>query len=189
MKKIIPGVLLTILLLCGCGGGSTEEAQQAQQHYAQLQSAQLEAELCCHLETERRSFTVSCTWEREQGASTTITAPESLAGLTASVSGQELTVSYAGLSLSAGSLRDIVPANTLPWLLRALSEGYLLEAGREELDGEDCLRLALDNSTSGGGKLLCTVWLRRTDALPVYAEFSQDGRLLLSARLLSFTSS
>lgn len=189
MKKIIPGVLLTILLLCGCGGGSTEEAQEAQRHYAQLQGACLEAELCCHLETESRSFTVSCNWQRDQGASTTVTAPEHLAGLTASVSGQELTVSYDGIALSAGALWDIVPANALPWLLRALSEGYLLEAGRETLEGEDCLRLSLDNSLSGGGKLLCTVWLRRADLLPLYAEFSQDGRMVLTARLLSFTSS
>lgn len=188
MKYRILWPLLLVLLLSGCAGGSGE-AESLLAPYRTLQSAQLEAELCCHLETERRSFSVCCTWEREQGASTTITAPESLAGLTASVSGQELTVSYEGLSLSAGSLRDIVPANALPWLLRALAEGYLLEAGRESLDGEDCLRLALDNSTPSGGKLLCTVWLRRADALPVYAEFSQDGRLLLSARLLSFTSS
>ena len=71
-------------------------------------------------------------------------------------------------------------------LLRAMEEGYLAEAGRETLDGVDCLRLALD-TTAPGGKVLCTVWLGG-DGAPLYAEFSQDSRVVLTARLLSFTS-
>ena len=52
----------------------------------------------------------------------------------------------------------MAPANCLPWLLHAVAEGYLVDAGRETLDGADCLRLALD-TTAPGGKVLCTVWL------------------------------
>ena len=91
-----------------------------------------------------------------------------------------------GAALSAGSLRDVAPANCLPWLLHAVAEGYLAEAGRETLDGADCLRLALD-TTAPGGKVLCTVWLDGGGA-PLYAEFTQDSRVVLTARLLSFTS-
>ena len=134
---------------------------------------------------ENRTFTVSCDWT-PTGAGTTVTGPEDLAGLTASVSGEDLTVSYDGAALSAGSLRDVAPANCLPWLLRAMEEGYLVEAGQETLEGLDCLRLALD-TTAPGGKVLCTVWLGG-DGAPLYAEFSQDSRVVLTARLLSFTS-
>ena len=102
----------------------------------------MEAEITCHLETENRTFTVSCDWT-PTGAGTTVTGPEDLAGLTASVSGEDLTVSYDGAALSAGSLRDVAPANCLPWLLRAMEEGYLVDAGQETLEGLDCLRLAL----------------------------------------------
>lgn len=38
-----------------------------------------------------------------------------------------------------------------------------------------------------GGKVLCTVWLDGGGA-PLYAEFTQDSRVVLTARLLSFTS-
>ena len=89
-------------------------------------------------------------------------------------------------TVSAGSLRDVAPANCLPWLLRAMEEGYLVDAGQETLEGLDCLRLALD-TTAPGGKVLCTVWLGG-DGAPLYAEFSQDSRVVLTARLLSFTS-
>ena len=71
-------------------------------------------------------------------------------------------------------------------LLRAMEEGYLVDAGQETLEGLDCLRLALD-TTAPGGKVLCTVWLGG-DGAPLYAEFSQDSRVVLTARLLSFTS-
>lgn len=187
MKRSIVCALLAALLLCGCGGG--EEAEAARRPYQVLQSVQMEAELCCHLETESRSFTVRCDWDRDRGAGTTVTAPEELAGLTATLSGEALQLDYAGELWDAGSLRDIVPANCLPWLLRALAEGYLLESGREELEGEDCLRLSLDTTAPSGGKVLCSIWLRRADGVPCYAEFSQDGRVVLTARLLSFTSS
>lgn len=185
MKKCLVWLLAAALLLAGCGKKTTSQAESLRQRYREMQTVQMEAEITCHLETENRTFTVSCDWT-PTGAGTTVTAPEALAGLTASVSGEDLTVSYDGAALSAGSLRDVAPANCLPWLLHAVAEGYLAEAGRETLDGADCLRLALD-TTAAGGKVLCTVWLDGGGA-PLYAEFTQDSRVVLTARLLSFTS-
>ena len=178
-------VLAVLALLAGCGKKTASQAESLRQRYREMQAAHMEAEITCHLETENRTFTVSCDWT-PTGAGTTVTGPEDLAGLTASVSGEDLTVSYDGAALSAGSLRDVAPANCLPWLLRAMEEGYLVEAGQETLEGLDCLRLALD-TTAPGGKVLCTVWLGG-DGAPLYAEFSQDSRVVLTARLLSFTS-
>lgn len=185
MKKCLVWLLAAALLLAGCGKKTASQAESLRQRYREMQAAHMEAEITCHLETENRTFTVSCDWP-PTGAGTTVTGPEDLAGLTASVSGEELTVSYDGAALSAGSLRDVAPANCLPWLLRAMEEGYLVDAGQETLEGLDCLRLALD-TTAPGGKVLCTVWLGG-DGAPLYAEFSQDSRVVLTARLLSFTS-
>ena len=185
MKKCLVWLLAAALLLAGCGKKTASQAESLRQRYREMQAAHMEAEITCHLETENRTFTVSCDWT-PTGAGTTVTGPEALAGLTASVSGEDLTVSYDGAALSAGSLRDVAPANCLPWLLHAVAEGYLAEAGRETLDGADCLRLALD-TTAAGGKVLCTVWLDGGGA-PLYAEFTQDSRVVLTARLLSFTS-
>ena len=185
MKKCLVWLLAAALLLAGCGKKAASQAESLRQRYREMQAAHMEAEITCHLETENRTFTVSCDWT-PTGAGTTVTGPEDLAGLTASVSGEDLTVSYDGAALSAGSLRDVAPANCLPWLLRAMEEGYLVDAGQETLEGLDCLRLALD-TTAPGGKVLCTVWLGG-DGGPLYAEFSQDSRVVLTARLLSFTS-
>lgn len=185
MKKCLVWLLAAALLLTSCGKKTASQAESLRQRYRELQTARMEAEITCHLETEQRTYTVQCQWDRA-GARTTVTGPEDLAGLTASVSGEDLTVSYDGAALSAGSLRDLAPANCLPWLMRATEEGYLVDAGQETLEELDCLRLALD-TTAPGGKVLCTVWLGG-DGAPLYAEFSQDSRVVLTARLLSFTS-
>ena len=186
MKKCLVWLLAAALLLAGCGKKTTSQAESLRQRYRDMQAAHMEAEITCHLETENRTFTVSCDWT-PTGAGTTVTAPEALAGLTASVSGEDLTVSYDGAALSAGSLRDVAPANCLPWLLHAVAEGYLAEAGRETLDGADCLRLALDTTAPGGNKVLCAVWLDAEGLFPRYAEFSQNEQVVLTAKLLDFT--
>ena len=50
-----------------------------------------------------------------------------------------------------------------------------------------CLRLALDATLPSGEKMLCTGWFYGADLTPCYAEFSQDGKLLVSARITYFT--
>ena len=186
MKKCLVWLLAAALLLAGCGKKAASQAESLRQRYREMQAAHMEAEITCHLETENRTFTVSCDWT-PTGAGTTVTGPEDLAGLTASVSGEDLTVSYDGAALSAGSLRDVAPANCLPWLLRAMEEGYLVDAGQETLEGLDCLRLALDTTAPGGGKVLCAVWLDAEGLFPRYAEFSRNEQVVLTVKLLAFT--
>ena len=134
-------------------------------------TAQLEAEVVCHLEGESRSYTVQCSYDRGGDAVTTITTPEELAGISATVSGSDLTLTYDGTGLAAGPLRDVCAANCLPLLLRAVSDGYILEQGKETIEGQPCLRLALDATLPSGEKVLCTGWFYGADLTPCYAEF------------------
>ena len=185
MKKIWIGILCLSCLLCGCAARETD-AQLLQQQYGQIQRSRMDAEITCHLEKENRSFTVQCDYDKDSGASTTVTAPEELAGICADASGEDMSVTYDGVSLAAGETVDISPANCLPWLLRAAAEGYVLEEGRETIDGTDCLRVALD-TTADSGKVLCTAWFDRQTLIPCYIEFSRDGKIMLTVRVLSFT--
>ena len=63
-------------------------------------------------------------------ATTTVMAPEELAGLSATVTGEKLLIQYDGPALAAGVGDTVSPANCIPYLLRALAEGYVLEVGR-----------------------------------------------------------
>lgn len=139
------------LLLCGCGKKDAAEAQAVQQRYAALTGAVAEAEIVSHPEGETRSFTVRCTCDRTKDtATTTVMAPEELAGLSATVTGEKLLIQYDGPALAAGVGDTVSPANCIPYLLRALAEGYVLEVGEETLEDIPCLRLALDTTDADG---------------------------------------
>ncbi len=183
MKKRWLMVLCLPLLLVGCGGRE-QEVKALQQQYAQLEKVTMEAEITCHLEGESRSFTVVTTCE-DGGATTTVTAPEELAGLCATVSGEEQLLCYEGAALSAGRPAALSPANGVAYLLWAVAEGYLLEYGEETIDGMECLRAAFD-TTADETKILCTVWFERSTSVPCYAEFSTDGAVVMTMRALSF---
>jgi hypothetical protein len=88
--------------------------------------------------------------------------------------------------LPAGDATDICPANCLPELLRTLAEGYLKEQGTEPLEDTPCLRLTLETTGQSGAAVLCSVWLDESSLIPRYAEFSQNGNVVLTVRMISF---
>ncbi len=176
---------LCLLLLCGGCGRKTEQAADIQEQYARVNTAQMEAEVTFHTAQEARSFTLRCDYTPEE-STVTVTAPETVAGITATVSGEGLTIGYDGAVLSAGSGGVPGPVNALPYLLRALGSGYLLEQGRETLEDTDCWRLTLD-AALGDTPLTCTAWLEAETLLPRYAEIAMDGTVAVSVRLLAFS--
>ena len=176
---------LCLLVLCSGCGSKGNGAADIQAQYARVAAAQMEAEVTFHTGQEDRSFTLRCDYTPER-STVTVTAPETVAGITATVSGDGLTIGYDGAVLSAGSGGLPGPVNALPYLLRALGSGYLLEEGRETLEDTDCYRLTLD-TTAAGTAVTCTAWVDAETLLPRYAEFSADGTVLVSVKLLSFS--
>lgn len=136
MKRMgLCAMLLGCALLCACGAAPSA-GQNLQEQYAAVKTAQLEAEVVCHLEGESRSYTVQCSYDRGGDAVTTITTPEELAGISATVSGQrpDADVRRDGAcgGPAAGRVRGKLPAA----LLRAVSDGYILEQGKETIEGQ-----------------------------------------------------
>lgn len=178
--------LLCLLLLTGCG--RAQRAEEAQAYYAGLGAVELEAQVDCRTGEEVRSFTVRCSRGAEGDSTVTVLDPPELAGLTAQVSGEDLTLRWGDLALSMPGGAAVSPAECLPLLLRAAAEGYVLEEGRETLEGVPCLRLGLDVTGGEGETLLCALWLREADHAPVYAEFTAGEQLTLSVRVTSFAA-
>ena len=184
MKRIVI-LPLCLLLLCGGCGKKSSAAENIQEQYSRVATAQMEAEVTFHTPQENRSFTLQCAFTPEE-STVTVTAPETVKGVTATVSGDELTIAYDGAVLSAGGVGRFGPVNALPCLLRSIGSGYLLEEGRETLEDADCYRLTLD-ATAGDTPLKCTVWLDTETLLPRYAEFAADEAVVVSAKLLAFS--
>ena len=103
------------------------------------------------------------------------------------LAGDTLSVRSGDTLLPAGASTDVCPANCLPYLLDALSGGYLTEQNEETLEGTPCLRLSLDTVAPSGAPVQCAVWLDKATLIPLYGEFSQNGQVVLTVKMLSFT--
>ena len=176
-------LLLCAVLLCGCGG---EKSLTVQDQYRTVVSADMEAEVVSRTASDDRTFTLTCRYDRAGQSVTTVTAPEALKGLTAVLADGQLSLKSRDQLLPAGDATDICPANCLPELLRTLAEGYLKEQGTEPLGDTPCLRLTLETTGQSGAAVLCSVWLDESSLIPRYAEFSQNGNVVLTVRMISF---
>ena len=186
MKRLFTGLMVALAaLLCACGQTRIDTAS-IQAQYGGIAAAQMEAEAVCHLPEESRTYSLRCSVDGNC-AETTVEDPPQLKGLTARLAEDGLTVLYDDDVLSAGTLEDICPANCLPYLLRALADGYLIEYSREELEDVPCIRLTLDTTAPSGEKVLCPAWIGEEDLLPRYAEFSQENTVVLTLDMRSFS--
>lgn len=186
MKRTITLLLSLALLLIGCGEKESAAAD-IQAQYGSVAAAEMEAEVTFHMTKEDRAFTLQCSYTPQE-STVTVTAPDTVKGVSATVTSEGLAIAYQGAVLSAGKVGDIGPVNALPCLLRAVAEGYLVEEGRETVGGVDCRRLTLD-TVAGETPVTCTAWLDAETLLPRYAELSCDGAVLVSIRLLTFSCS
>ena len=185
MKRIVVLLLCLLLPLCGGCGKKSSAAADIQEQYSRIAAAQMEAEVIFHMPQEDRTFTLQCDFA-PQKSTVTVTAPETVKGVTATIGEDGVAVIYDGAVLSAGKTEDVGPVNSLPFLLHTIGSGYLLEEGRETLEDTDCYRLTLD-ATAGDTPLKCTVWLDAETLLPRYAEFAADEAVVVSAKLLAFS--
>jgi hypothetical protein len=186
VKKVGLFILALTVVLCGCGKREEAAVRDLQRRWAEAEQITAQTEITFHLDGTARSFTVATVWE-PQGATTTILAPEAVSGISATVSGEEMVLRYEGAALSVPVPAVLSPAVCVPYLVRSVTEGYLLEYGAEMLDGLDCVRAAFDPTAPDGSTVLCTVWFETETLAPRYTEFSTDGAVVLTIRTLSFT--
>lgn len=177
------------LLLVACGTERKEsEGKTALAKYRAMTGCVMEAAVSGGTGTEDAlAFTLRCEYVPEGQCTVEILAPETVAGIRAVIDSGEMTVQYEDLCLPAGTLsrEQISPAACLPWLMDALRDGWLLEEGTEELDGEACLRVCVDE-TDDGASLEAALWLRKDDWSPLRGEIVVDGEIIFVAEFTNF---
>ena len=117
-----------------------------------------------------------------------VTEPLELAGVRAVLREADWSLEYSDLCLNIGPLsaEQISPATAPVRMLNALREGWLLEENTEERQDIPCVRLALEQ-TGSGGDIVTTIWLRQTDGTPVFGEIAVEGETILTAEFTSFS--
>lgn len=182
MKRIIP-ILLILVLLAGCAGArDTMDRAMALRSALLAKGAEFDAAVTADYGDKTYSFGMHCRMEAQGKVTFSVTAPETIAGITGTVSASGGKLTFDGNALAFTLLADgqVSPVSG-PWLLmKTLRSGYLTSCGME--DG--CLRIAIDDSYEDDA-LHLDVWLDESDC-PKRGEILWKGRRILTVEIENF---
>lgn len=193
MRKWMCVPMMTLcLLLAGCAGGTGEgdetDAAALRAPYVNMAGCEMEAEIIWSEGDQEWRAEVRCDYVPDGETTVEVLSPETIAGVRAVVTGEELKLEYEDLCLGAGTLsaQQVSPMACLPRLMSALRDGWLLEENQEDWNETPCLRLTVDQSGPQDGKILSTLWLNTADGTPVRGEIAVDDEIILTAEFTSF---
>ena len=188
MRKLLVCVpMMTLLLLTGCGGGVGEaerEALSLRAEYLEMTSCTAQVEITGDYGQRVVRYTADLETEEEHTA-LHLTAPETVAGLTAHLNGMDTALEIDGVTVETGTLdgERLTPLNAVPALLEAIRSGYITACSYSE-DG--CLRVDCGDPELGPGRGRETsIWFDSAHDL-VRGELSQDGVLAVTCGFLDF---
>ena len=177
---------LLLALLTGCAG--TELAKPSQQAL-DLRTALMEAggcrftaEITADYGDRVYAFTLACGYTVDGEAALTVTEPETIAGITATVSADGATVEFDGAALDFGQMANgYVAPLAAPWILgNCWTSEYIQSAGA---DGDFQRVTYLQGYNEA--ELVLDTWLDSHNT-PVYCEISWDGSRCLTVTLTDF---
>ena len=183
MKRIILA-LVALLTLTGCVGnnGELERAMQLRAKLLASSGCSFDAMVTADYGETLYTFSVTCEADGQGNVNFTVKEPETISGITGTVSAEGGKLTFDDTALSFPLLADgqVTPV-TAGWLLvRTLRGGYVKSCG---MDGTR-IRLAVDDSYQADA-LHLDIWLGEGD-LPDYAEIVYDDRRILSLEVTNF---
>ncbi len=184
MVKKVLAVLCMLFLLTGCTGksGELEQAMGLRAKLLACQGCSFDATITADYGDELHTFGMSCQSDNKGNVTFSVTAPESIAGITGKIdaSGGKLTFDDKALYFELLADNQITPVSG-PWILmKTLMGGYITSCG---MDGAN-LRLSIDDSYEDDA-LHLDIWLNEDD-LPIRGEILFDGRRIVTMELQNF---
>ena len=182
--KRLAGVVLLVLLLCGCTGGNEQMDQVLALRSKLLQSkgCAFEAIITADYGDQIRQFNLACQADEKGTVSFCVTAPESIAGITGRIDAEGGKLTFDDQMLVFPLLADgqLSPVSS-PWVLvKTLRGGYISACGT---DG-DYLLATIDDSYAEDA-LQLDIWLNGEN-IPVRADILWKNRKFLSMEVKSF---
>lgn len=191
MRKCLVCVLMTTLLLAGCGQGGGNEAEELAltirgEHLAMNGCAARVAVTADYGQrVYRYEMAVSVTG---QETLLTLSAPETVAGLSARTTGEENLLEFDGVSVETGPLDDsgLTPVSAIPALLEAAKTGYITACALEE-DGTVLRVDCGDPAGSPGTGAETALWFDVSTHALTRGEISSDGFRVILCEFSDFT--
>lgn len=184
MKRVL-ALAVVMLTLCGCSGedAGIDRAMALREQLLSAQECAFQTEITADYGDAVYTFSMDCRVDQAGTVSFTVTAPESIAGITGELAAEGGRLTFDDTSLAFDLLADgqLSPVSA-PWILtRTLRGGYLSATTQE---GE-LLRLSIDDSYEEDA-LRLDIWLDSGNC-PVHADILYDGRRILSLSVENFT--
>jgi hypothetical protein len=183
MRRIV-SVLTLFVILCGCGihHDELERGMALRAKLLEADGCSFDAVITADFGDKTYTFSVNWVMDAQGNGTFKVTEPETIAGITGTVSqeGGKLTFDDTALAFELLADGQVTPV-TAGWLLvKTLRSGYVKSCG---MDGERTL-LSIDDSYQGDS-LHVDIWLGEED-IPVYAEILYKDRRILSLDVSNF---
>lgn len=186
MRRTIGAVLAAVaVLLAGCQSGESEVQQSLDFRVRLLEAASCGfcADVRADFGDKAALFSLDCVYQpQDSAAELTVTAPDSIAGISAAVEGGDAVVSFDGVRLELGTLANgrVTPLQLPKLLGDAWAYGYI-ESQTKLNDGW----LSSYRSGYGDDELLVYTWFNE-QLVPTEAEVYYEDTRLFSAELTNF---
>ena len=191
MRRRLICVLMTTLLLSGCGQAGVSEAEElalaVRAEYLAMDSCTTRAAVTADYGQRVYQYELAAAVSGEETV-LTLSAPETVAGLTARLSGEENLLEFDGVSVETGPLDDdgLTPVSALPALLEAAKSGYITACALEE-DGTVLRVDCGDPSGSPGAGTETALWFDASTYALMRGEVSVDGFRVILCEFFDFT--
>ena len=188
MRKLLLCVLM-MTLLTGCGAAGVSEAEElaltVRREFLEMTGCTSGASITADYGQRVYQYQVEVR-SGEEGTTLTITAPETAAGLTAHVTGEDSQLEYDGLWVETGPLNGegLTPVSAVPALLQAAKSGYITACCLEET----LLRVDCGNPEGTPGKgTESSLWFDRESHALVRGEIRSDGFRVILCEFSGFS--
>lgn len=191
MRRLLLCVPMMILLLSGCGPAQSSEGEELalviRGEYLEETPWSASAVIIADYGQRVYQYELEAAWD---GAETTLTltAPETVAGVTARMQDGESLLEYDGLMLETGPLNGdgLTPVSAIPVLLETVRSGYITAVSLDQEEGTlrvDCS----DPEGEPGEGTETSLWFDADSHALVQGEISLDGFRVIRCEFTDFT--
>ena len=191
MRKLVLCVLMTTLLT-GCGQPGVSEAEELaltiRGEYLAMDRCAVQVSVTADYGQRVYQYELAAAVSGEETV-LTLSAPETVAGLTARITGEDSRLEFDGVSVETGPLdpSGLSPVSSIPVLLEAARSGYMTACALEEegtLLRVDCG----DPAGTPGTGTETALWFDASSHALVQGEISVDGFRVILCEFSDFTA-